>query len=925
MRGWRASTITDIAQPSGGSRSPAGAVLRVARLALLASAFLAPWPVSATPAPIDIRTGEHPGYWRIALEWTVPAPADAHIEPGLVRIAPVTAPVDTALLQRRLAAIARAVDLEGDALVLTLQPGIAAERLTGIRRTVLAVDFRRGEVTTPPIAHAPPRRRPERIVATIESDRGAAPPVEPDTPTEVADEAAETTAPEPVAMAAADDERADLRPTSERSLPPLPPPTPATVPDHASEPPPTPPRPALTVVISRAAHLDPPTEAPAEDHAAVPPQAPEDTVWAPLPDEPPTVEQESRPAAATVVVRTDGDALSFTFAETVAAAAWRRGDHVWLVFAADDVTALFEGGMPRRLESVPHRDASVFRVRVASTTPARLDRDGTVWTLRSAEPDAPMPVPKTPPATTVLVEDPWLGATLEIGATATPGERLATPTRAGARVGLPTLQGFVVHDLAGAKLRPDASTREHLPAAPPLGGLLDLAGPTLDPTGARAQRRGLEQALFVDPSDTRRLALVRFLLGETAPFEALAVLAAGERTTDPGAAARLLALEGVASLLAGRMADAARLLPAAVTTEMPEAALWQAMLAAEIGDWQQSGLLFEQSGQVWRSYPMPLRREIAMRAAEGALQLGAPQVALAVLGHVDDAGASALTSGRLALLEARAMRAAGETAEAQRRLEALSRAPTEPDVQRRARLLSVAWQLQLQTLDGQAALERLEADAGQWMGDPDGHAFWAQLADLRAAAGDALGAFEALGLAVPQGAPRPTPAQLALVRAAADGEPPFETALEDAVRLADAHAPALPAGVERASLFTKLAVRVAEETRALHVADELYGRALQETIPAELDLELRLALARLRLERHLPAAALAALVTLEEEDDPAVPELRATARSMLLGAPNDAMSTPVEPAPRHAREVRATLDAVDRALEDARTLLDGGS
>jgi hypothetical protein len=427
----------------------------------------------------------------------------------------------------------------------------------------------------------------------------------------------------------------------------------------------------------------------------------------------------------------------------------------------------------------------------------------------------------------------------------------------------------------------------------------------------------LERSLFADPVASRRIALVRFLLGEGAAFDALAVLDAGASADDPAAGARLAALRGVASLLAGRVETAADLLPDAGPEASRERWLWRAMLAAERGDAETAGDAFARSGQVWRGYPLPLRRLVARRAADVALTLDAPQVALAVLHQVaDEAPAGALT-GALALLEARAMHASGDVAAARAALDRLERS-AEGHVRRRARLARVRLDHAEGRLDDAAALAALAPDAVAWTGRDGAERFWTFLGELRAATGDAPGAVAAWSRAdADLGADAP----LAVLDALIAGEPPFADALGDAVDVVRAHVDALPEGAARARRLQRLAARVAAETDALHVADELYRRALDEPVPHATAVELRTALARLRLDRQLPEAALEALAPLADGRDADVDALRAEARLRREGR---VPRTEVDP-PGTAvggEDVDDVLEAVERTLAETRDLLE---
>ncbi|MFP4361995.1 MAG: hypothetical protein ACLFTG_15165, partial [Alphaproteobacteria bacterium] len=458
---------------------------------------------------------------------------------------------------------------------------------------------------------------------------------------------------------------------------------------------------------------------------------------------------------------------------------------------------------------------------------------------------------------------------------------------------------------------------------PELGPLIGLAGPTPAPDQAARHRRTLERALFADPVPARRIALARFLLGQARPFETFAVLdAAASPQDDADAAARLEALEAVAHVLSGRLERAAALLPPVDAEATRELWLWHGMLAAGREDWARAGEAFARSGQLWRGYPLPLKRRIARRAAATALALDAPQVAQTVLRQVESDEVAGLGVGELALLEARTLTALDDPAAARERLVRLERDHGAAEIRHRARLARVRLDHAAGELDDDDARAILEADAVAWTGRDDAAAFWRFLAERRAATGDARGAFVAWRRA---GVESLGASQRELIDALIAGDAPFEDALADAVVILERHLEGLAEGTARADRLRRLAARVAAETDALHVADRLYRRALDEPLPHAVAVDLRLELAELRLERQLPQAALAALAPLDDVVDARIAAVRAAAEAAREGRARtpaaEAVALPAEEA-ASAGDLEATLEAVEETLAAARRLLE---
>ncbi|NBB69897.1 MAG: hypothetical protein GVY33_06175, partial [Alphaproteobacteria bacterium] len=138
----------------------AGALVRT----VLVVAVLAGGAQAAPSAPVDIRFGRHPGFWRIALEWAEPAPATVVTRPGEVVLAPLAADAaDAERVARRLDAVVRHAAATGEALRLFLRDGVRGRSVPGLDARVVAVDFRRDPSATAASATAGaivPRRRP---------------------------------------------------------------------------------------------------------------------------------------------------------------------------------------------------------------------------------------------------------------------------------------------------------------------------------------------------------------------------------------------------------------------------------------------------------------------------------------------------------------------------------------------------------------------------------------------------------------------------------------------------------------------------------------------------------------------------------------------------------------------------------------------
>lgn len=377
------------------------------------------------------------------------------------------------------------------------------------------------------------------------------------------------------------------------------------------------------------------------------------------------------------------------------------------------------------------------------------------------------------------------------------------------------------------------------------------------------------------------------------------------------------ALGAVAAIVAGRARGGVESLPDPADHDDPELWLWQAIALGKLGEVEEGGAAFARSGQAWRTYPEPLRREVALHAGRTALALGAPQIAAALLDHVDADGTSPSLQDPLALLRVEVLAARGQRGEAEALLVAMANGE-DAELARQARFLR--HRLALERWDSATAdgLAELEADLPAWRGRPGEDQVWRLLATYRAAAGDGPGALEAWAFARradPGAAAEPDVAERDVMQRLVQGDPPFADDLAGAVAAVHRYPEWLPAGPDRARLLDRLATRVAAETDALHVADSLLVHALAEPLPRALEQTLRLHLAELRLRRHVPAQALDALAPLADVESAAVEELRERAL-----------------AERRTGETRAATlpsaiegDTVEDALAAARALLEGNT
>lgn len=712
---------------------------------------------------------------------------------------------------------------------------------------------------------------------------------------------------------------------------------PATAPSPSSRPVAAAPRPVPAnpprSQAARAAPRPAPPAPPPAPPVAAPVQA------APLVTRPPVAAAATPPsppavAATGAALRLRADGVLIPAGAEVGAALLRRSAQWLLVLDAPlrlDPATLRDTPLART-ELATGLEATVLRIPATALTEPRLSRvpggwllsDGTAPPgLRSIRPEAEAGPPTrlllraAAAASAVAVLDPETGGTLLVGTLreggeATPlGRRAALldllPTRLGAallpRADTVTLRALPSGFAIGAgpatalALGPEPAADE---AAAGLTRLFDLPA---EPVAALLQReRNAALAVAAAPPLGRgplrlRAAEAMLALGLGAEAQSMAALALRE---DPRAAEdpRARALHAAAALVAGRAGEADALLHPRLP-DSDEAALWRGLLAAARGE---DGATAIVAGlPLLRAWPEPLRARLAPLAAE-ALAAADPAAARRLIAGAEEEPGFALARARL-------LEASGDAAAALVAYDAVARGRD-----RRARAVAMrrAAELRLATgeLDVAGAAAALEAVLAAWRGDGSEREVRLRLAELRHAAGDPRGAFDALReaeVAFPDAAPTLRPRQVEALLAAIAMEPPLA-----AVTLFDAHAALLPAGAASGQALATLAERLA----ALDLPDrarQVMAQALARADSAESRARTGLRLARLALGAGDAAGARAALADSAApglpaplEAERALAEARALAR---LGAVEAAVAAYRGAGPDAAPELAEFLAA----------------
>ena len=422
---------------------------------------------------------------------------------------------------------------------------------------------------------------------------------------------------------------------------------------------------------------------------------------------------DARPANGVVPVLSvqDGPTLRMRFAwrAPLAAAVFRRGDAVWVVFAADarfDLSAAPHGlPLARKVEPVSGPGWSGVRIASPATAPLSAAADGATWTVTlgraSGPPAAEAPIGQDDAGAPALsaqlagargvlwMVDPAVGDRLAVVPALPPAKGIVDGHAVvGAEV-LPSAQGLAIRAVAddlqvtadgdlvrigrprGLALSPPGAGRMAQAAdaemAPPVAasapGFIDFAAWSRTGEGGWTARYDdlLSRAATEDgegrgASTTARMGLARFLVGSELSFEAIGVLNALVRAdarlaVDP----EFRGLRGAARAMAGRWADAQADFSVPVTADDPASSLWRGYVAWRTGDAAGARAQFAAGRPALDAFAPKWRARFARAWAEeaaagGDLTLARQALAAAPVGGLepDEADGLRLTAARLA-------------------------------------------------------------------------------------------------------------------------------------------------------------------------------------------------------------------------------------------------------------------------------------
>lgn len=606
-----------------------GPAVATAPAAPAAPAAAAPRPAPQVAA-LPVRTGEHPGFFRVVFDWTRPVGYKvlSNGENAVVtfdKAARVDVDALRAAMPEELRDVA-AVSEDGSLRVTVPLPQEGRVRhFTSGTKVVLDL--------LPAAGQQPPRRTPEEREAVPDDEVAAAPaPAAPPPPKPAEDDEAPSGIQPPRALTEAD-------PGAEA--------TPAMALARAL-------REARGEEDAADARRRQIEEAAAEIEAGETVQTPDDVI----------AEEENTPEARARVA-----SLSFSWNEPTAAAVFRRGGYLWVVFdryqqVDTNLLRRLGTGVVRSVEQRPSRASTIVRMVTEPGYNPSVRREGLLWIvdlmrqpMKAATPIEVQPQPDSPigprlylpveeGGRTITVQDPEIGdqfivvPVLPLGHGIWPPRRypdLTMPATAQGVVAIPntdkvsatsTRNGVDITALGGGlRLSQDTARLEAMARVGSEAAMTQvydirgwMRGPVEDFTQNRQDLQLAVASAAGERRDRARLELARFYFAHGYGAEALGVL----RTLEDDAprmvnSAPFRALRGGANFLMGRYGEAVEDLSHPSLAGVDEADFWRAAAQAALGDPALQARTLRETGRVLGTYPERVKVPLALQAAEAAV------------------------------------------------------------------------------------------------------------------------------------------------------------------------------------------------------------------------------------------------------------------------------------------------------------------
>lgn len=505
-------------------------------------------------------------------------------------------------------------------------------------------------------------------------------------------------------------------------------------------------------------------------------------LYATAPDAPAAV----APVQASVVpvvshVTPEKVSLDFKWSQPVAAAVFRRGDAVWVVF--DTPARLdMDGAKALGPATGAHWTAGPDHVAVRIAAPRALrvsaTSTGTTWTVNIGGPASsaggvtvdrddtgePALVARMAGATKAIwLTDPMAGDRFAAVTALAPGKGFADSRQSLDMTLLPTAHGLAVEtlvsDLAvradgdlvtlsrpgGLTLSPPSAaldTAEAEPGAPQKAKYPGLIVEGWENTGHApfaARYRELQDAAGAESAAAgenprapieARMAFARFLLGSGLSYEAIGVLnAVVAQAPNMMGEPEVRGLRGAARASIGRLDEAQGDFASAALAGDPASAVWRGYIASKQGDWAAARQAFTAGAGAVDDFPPIWRARFGAAHAEAALESGDPEAARALLAYAFSQNAPAADQLTARVVQARLFEQDGMGDRALAVYRAVGRAPLD-NVAVPAKLGLIRLSLDRGTMKPDEAAKELEALRWRWRGDATELAVIRQLGKL---------------------------------------------------------------------------------------------------------------------------------------------------------------------------------------------------
>jgi len=709
--------------------TPLTSPTNVASDSIVASRAIARAQAVPSDAPnVTVRTGEHPDYTRVVFDFDANTSYTVANTDGVVTITfDASANIDIDPLNRQGVPFlggARTTISEGKTIVTMAVPRTAPLRdfLSG-PKIVLDVRQPSGDQNPEPL---PPEEEPSIPVLKAQSPASAEPPV-----------------PEP--------------PQSPTQLAPAPPAQPvAPVAEAEVDGPPGPNSGVGRPVFLRPNVRQPDPEAePTAADQALSARAPNGVSDGPMP-------------AARVQAFPDTDALAFRFDfdEPVAAATFRRGGAVWIVFdkptIVDTETLKAAAGEAAfEILQLPNPNATVLRIRTSRRYNPAVSRDGLAWIIDLAErelaPQSALKVSAQPtsqvgprlfitvpePGRPIPIVDPNVGDNFVAVPVIPLGQAIGQNFRYPQFLLRVAAQGIVIDpltddlrtrslrqgveisnggvELAVTNVSADAAAHAELSASRPMVKAIEDLAQYYAPTNEfLAAKREMETEVSSAPANRRtpaRLELAKFFFANAYAAETLAVLRVALDDIplledDPV----VRVLRGGSQYLMGRYDEALADLTHPSVAGNDEARLWAAAATAQLGDRLGSARDLRFTGSIARDYPRPLKMPLGILITEVAAETGDGQGAQLFLEALNLEKPRNDEQAKLKFAEGKLRELDGDFEAAVALWEEVTESENRPS-RARARVALTEMLLKLRRIEHRDAIEEYEKLRFAWRGD----------------------------------------------------------------------------------------------------------------------------------------------------------------------------------------------------------------